>query len=88
MAPYDVLTFHCVATLSLRRGDVTLQGLIEVQGEDDTGPFLVAITGGTGAYRGAGGEAVVRGTDDGSIYKLRFDSSKKKQHGGRGHHRH
>src|ERR1044071_7139002 len=36
--PYDIDTFHCVATLSLRRGQITLQGLIEVQGEDDPGP--------------------------------------------------
>jgi hypothetical protein len=76
--PYDVLTFHCVATLSLRRGQITLQGLIEVQGEDDPGPFTAAITGGTGAFRGAGGEAVIRNVSDGrSIYKLRFDSVKK-----------
>jgi hypothetical protein len=76
--PYDVLTFHCVATLSLRRGQITLQGLIEIQGEDDPGPFTVAITGGTGAFRGAGGEAVIREVSPTvSIYKLRFDSSKK-----------
>jgi hypothetical protein len=79
--PYDVLTFHCVATLSLRKGQITLQGLIEVQGEDDPGPFLVAITGGTGKFRGAGGEAVVRRVSAGppvrSVYKLRFDSRKK-----------
>ena len=76
--PYEVLTFHCVGTLSLRRGQITLQGLIEVQGEDDTGPFTVAITGGTGAYRGAGGEAEVREVAPGvSVYKLRFDSGKK-----------
>jgi Allene oxide cyclase barrel like domain len=77
--PYEVLTFQCVATLSLRNGQITLQGLIEVQGENDPGPFTVAITGGTGAYRGAGGEAVVRDTSDTtSTYKLRFDSAKKK----------
>jgi hypothetical protein len=76
--PYDVLTFHCVGTLSLRHGQITLQGLIEVQGENDPGPFTVAITGGTGAYRGAGGEAVVREVAPGvSVYKLRFDSPKK-----------
>ena len=77
--PYDdVLMFHCVGTLSLRRGQITLQGLIEVQGEDDPGPFVVAITGGTGAFRGAGGEAVVRQVSPRtSIYKLRFDSRKK-----------
>jgi hypothetical protein len=77
--PYDVLTFHCVATLSLRRGQITLQGLIEVQGEDDPGPFRAAITGGTGAFVGAGGEAVIRGVNPTTtIYKLRFDSSKKR----------
>jgi hypothetical protein len=78
-APYDVLMFHCVATLSLRRGQITLQGLIEVQGEDDPGPFTVAITGGTGAYRGAGGEAVIRDVGPAtSVYKLRLDIHKKK----------
>jgi hypothetical protein len=77
--PYDVITFHCVATLSLRRGQITLQGLIEVQGEDDPGPFTVAITGGTGAFRGVGGEARIRDVSETmTIYKLRFDSSKKK----------
>jgi hypothetical protein len=85
--PYEVTTFHCVGTLSLRRGQITLQGLIEVQGEDDPGPFTVAITGGTGAFRGAGGEAVVREvSSERSVYKLRFDSGKdshKKQHHGR-----
>ena len=78
--PYTVATFHCVATLSLRRGQITLQGLIEVQGEDDPGPFTVAITGGTGAYRGAGGEAVVRDiSENRTVYKLRFDDCKKKK---------
>ena len=78
--PYTVLTFHCVATLSLRRGQITLQGLIEVQGEDDPGPFTVAITGGTGRYRGAGGEATVRVVSgDRTVYKLRFDDDKKKK---------
>lgn len=76
--PYDVVMFHCVGTLSLRQGQITLQGLIEVQGEDDPGPFVVAITGGTGAFSGAGGEAVVRQVSPRtSIYKLRFDSRKK-----------
>ena len=84
VAPYGVTSFQCLGTLSLRRGQITLQGLIEVQGEDDPGPFEVAITGGTGAYRGAGGEAIVRVRGDGtSVYKLRFDARKK--HGGRNH---
>ena len=85
VAPYDVLTFNCVVTLSLRSGQITLQGLIEIQGEDDPGPFLLAITGGTGKFRGAGGEARFRElTPERSVYKLRFDS-RGKQHGK--HHR-
>lgn len=79
--PYTVATFHCVATLALRRGQITLQGLVELQSEDDPGPFTVAITGGTGAYRGASGEAVIRDVSDTvTIYKLRLDSGKKKKH--------
>jgi allene oxide cyclase-like protein len=79
--PYDVLTLHCVATLSLRRGQITLQGLIEVQGEGDSGPFTVAITGGTGEFFGAGGEARIRNVSEmRSVYKLRFDDRKKKKH--------
>lgn len=85
--PYEVLTFHCVGTLSLRRGQITLQGLIEVQGEEDPGPFIVAITGGTGAYRGASGEAVVGEVEPGvSVYKLRLDSQK--EHHSRKHRKH
>jgi hypothetical protein len=79
--PYTVLVYHCVGTLSLRHGQITLQGLIEVQGPDDTGPFVVAITGGTGAYRGAGGEAVVHDPiGPRRVYKLSFDSKHKKKH--------
>jgi hypothetical protein len=75
--PYDDLMFHCVATLNLRRGQITLQGLIEVQGEDDPGPFTVAITGGTGRYSGAGGNAVIRDVSPTkTVYKLRFTSPK------------
>lgn len=82
--PYDVFTFQCVGTLSLRRGQITLQGLLEIQGEDDRGPFTVAITGGTGAYRGASGQATVRQVSDTmSVYKLRFDAKDKKHK----HHR-
>jgi hypothetical protein len=84
MPPYDVLTLHCVATLSLRRGQITLQGLVEVQGEDDPGPFTVAITGGTGKFRCASGEAVIRDVSDTrTVYKLRFDDDCKKDDKGK-----
>ena len=86
--PYTTITFHCVATLSLRKGQITLQGLVEIQGEDDSGPFVVAITGGTGAFFGAGGEAVIRDISPRrTVYKLKFDSDKgKKKKRGRGRH--
>lgn len=84
--PYTTLTFHCVATLSLRRGQITLQGLVEFQGEDDMTPFTVAITGGTGAYRGASGEArIIPVSDTKLIYKLSFDSHHKKKKSHRKH---
>jgi len=73
--PYEVLTYNCVATLSLRRGQITLQSLIEVQGADDMGPWDIAITGGTGVFRGAGGDGTYRQlSDTKAVYKLRFDS--------------
>ena len=85
--PYDVVRFHCVATLSLRRGQITLQGLIELQGQDDPGPFTVAITGGTNAFFGAGGQAVIRRpTATRAIYKLRFET-RDKQKRGQNHHK-
>jgi hypothetical protein len=47
---------HCVATLSLEGGQITLQGLATFSLTATTNPpFDVAITGGTGAYAGAGG---------------------------------
>ena len=83
--PYDVLTFNCVVTLSLRKGQITLQGLIEIQGQDDPGPFELAITGGTRGYRDAGGEARFRNKGDGiGVYKLKL--SKPKPGHGHGHH--
>ena len=79
--PYEVLTYNCVATLSLRRGQITLQALIEVQGADDMGPWDIAITGGTGAYRTAGGDGTYRQlSETRAVYKLRLDSGNKKKH--------
>jgi hypothetical protein len=86
--PYTVVTAQCVVTLKLRQGQITLQGLNEFQGMDDPGPFTLAITGGTGEFRGAGGEATFRMvSDERGVYKLRLDSGKKKNHHSRGHHR-
>jgi hypothetical protein len=80
--PYDVLVFQCLGTLSLRhRGQITLQGRIEVQGEDDPGPFEVAITGGTREFSGASGRAIVRDVSPTrTVYRLQFDAGKKHRH--------
>lgn len=79
--PYTAFTFQCVATLALRRGQITLQGVAELQDlVGDPGPFTWAITGGTGAYRSAGGEARVLRAPLETIYKLSLDNHGKKKH--------
>lgn len=79
--PYETQALQCVGTLSLRKGQITLQGAIELQGEEDPGPFVVAVTGGTGAYRGAGGQAtVLQVSDTRSVYILRLDSRRNRGH--------
>jgi Allene oxide cyclase barrel like domain len=78
--PYpETFTFHCVATFDLERGDITLQGVFEQQGEENPEPFTVAITGGTGKYRCACGEAKVRVGDERTKYKLKIDFCNKHQ---------
>jgi hypothetical protein len=52
-------TVNCVFTLSLPRGQITVQGLITFTEAAPAPPFFVAITGGTGAYRTAHGEMKV-----------------------------
>ena len=90
VGPYDDLTLHCVATLSLRGGQITLQGLVEVQGMEDPGPFTVAITGGTGKYKCACGQATVRFTDETTaVYRLKIkDCCKDKNHKHKKHKKH
>lgn len=83
--PYRVLTAQCVVSLSLRRGQITLQGLIETQGPTDPGPFRLAITGGTGAYSGAEGTARFRRvTRRRGVYTLRIETDGEDRGG---HHR-
>lgn len=50
--------FQCVATVSLPEGQLTVQGLATLT-ETGNQPFTLAITGGTGAYRTAHGQARV-----------------------------
>jgi hypothetical protein len=49
----EAFTIHCVATASLPKGQITVQGLVDLT---EPGPLTIAITGGTGAYRTAHGE--------------------------------
>jgi uncharacterized Zn-binding protein involved in type VI secretion len=70
---YDAFTANCVATLRLRGGQIAVQGLVSFA-DNGMRPFTVAITGGTGAYRGASGEMDIRPvTDTKEIYILRLD---------------
>ena len=54
---------NCVATVQLPKGQVTLQGLVTFS-EEAGNSFTVAITGGTGAYRTAHGEATITESED------------------------
>lgn len=49
-------TFHCMVTFDLPKGQITSQGLIDAEQKE----FKEAITGGTGAYKNAGGEVLVK----------------------------
>jgi hypothetical protein len=64
---FSTLTANCVLTLSLPRGQITVQGLVSFT---DPHPPVVAITGGTGAYRTAHGEMKVRFAEAGDRLTL------------------
>jgi hypothetical protein len=57
----EVATDLCAAALSLAKGQITVQGLVDRVGEL---PVKLAITGGTGAYRTAHGELKTSGPDE------------------------
>lgn len=54
-------TFNCVATVRLPKGQVTLQGLFDFS---EGNRVKIAVTGGTGAYRTARGEATLTETEN------------------------
>ena len=75
--PYTVLMYHCVGTLSLRRGQITLQGLIEIQGDGRSGTV-------PGGHHGRDRAPIAvpaakrwsaTASARGRIYKLSFDST-------------
>lgn len=57
-APSHRFTFHCTVTLRLPAGQIALDGLATF-GEQGPQPMRMAITGGTGSYRQARGQATV-----------------------------
>lgn len=59
VGPGESATFQCLVTLSLPKGEITIQGLFTSSGAQEPAPFDIAITGGTGAYRSADGEVEV-----------------------------
>jgi hypothetical protein len=61
--------YHCVATNWFDEGQLTVQWLGDFSA---TGPGRFAITGGTGAYRGARGEVTVVFKPDGADVTFRF----------------
>jgi hypothetical protein len=66
------VTLSCAATVRLPDGQVTLQGLVTFS--EDSGPsFVIAITGGTGAYRTAHGEATITETEEEAVDQLRLE---------------
>ncbi|MGZ4268579.1 MAG: allene oxide cyclase barrel-like domain-containing protein [Solirubrobacteraceae bacterium] len=50
-------TLQCLQTFSVRGGQIAANGVMELTKGQTLGTQTLAITGGTGRYRGAGGEA-------------------------------
>jgi hypothetical protein len=61
--------YHCNATNWFEKGKLTVQFIGDFS---STEPGHFAITGGTGAYRGASGEVLYVGTPDGANVTFRF----------------
>ena len=77
LVSYDAFTANCVVTAELRRGQIAVQGLATFADGEPLRATL-AITGGTGAYRGASGEVRVREVSDGRLrYTFRFDRKRR-----------
>jgi hypothetical protein len=53
---------QCVVTAWFRGGQITVQGLVDIANESE--PFVLPITGGSGKYEGAEGEVHVRPVSD------------------------
>jgi hypothetical protein len=57
-------TLQCVVTLSLPQGQVAAQGLVTFHHGDEGPASVIAVTGGTGAFRAAHGELRLQTIDN------------------------
>ena len=62
----NTFSAQLVATVTLPRGSLTIQGAFTENQTVGPKPFFVAITGGTGAYRTAHGQSRIEITETGS----------------------
>jgi allene oxide cyclase-like protein len=60
----ESVTINCVVSAELQDGQLTVQGLVTFSEETEGEPFTLAVTGGTGAFRTAHGEAEVTETSE------------------------
>lgn len=58
------VSVQCLATWVLKKGQLTSQGVVTFSESDEAPEFTIAVTGGTGRYKDAGGEARVREISD------------------------
>jgi hypothetical protein len=71
--PTYSVTFHCVGTASLPRGQITVQGLVQFA-QQGPARFKLAVTGGTGRFREADGVVKVRElSETESILRFKLD---------------
>lgn len=66
--------FQCAVTAVFRgKGQITGQGVFAFT-ENETAPFALAVTGGTGRFKDAGGQVVVDGSaDDFTVLTFKLD---------------
>lgn len=65
-------TFQCNVTAVFRKGQLTIQGAFSFSEEEEQQPFVLAVTGGTGAFKGASGVVVVDETGDTSTLTFKL----------------
>lgn len=68
-------TFHCNVTAIFDRwGQITVQGAFDFSENEEGEPFRLAVTGGTGKFRDAGGEVIVDETGEDSLLTFKLTS--------------